>query len=573
MRIGTELIPVRAGPLTALVDGVDLRYVAHDGHELMRRIYAAVRDLAWRTVGATVLERDVQSSPDSFAMRAVLEYREGEIAFDATIDVRGTADGVIEYVIDGCALQPFAFAKIGLNLHHPIAGLVGRRWSGTSAEGPVEGLLPTHVAPQIHLREDGWDLPVFVPVTDLRLEHDAGTIALDFDGDPYEMEDQRNWSDQSLKTYSMPAQIGYSHRARAGETVRQRVRMSFAPAARMPSRARASVGPPQSSDATLELGEPLTAVMPPIGVSHRGVLGADTARQLALVRPAHVRLEVATGDADQVRELAASLSACAEIGVEAELALFLDDDPRPALARIARQLTTRLARVLVFRRDEDATPGVWIDLAREALGVDVPVGGGSYLNFAELNRNVPALGSFDAVCWAVCPQLHAFDDLSLVENLEGQAEQVRSARRFAGTKHLAVGPITLEPRERPFATPDPRQSSAVGAAWTLGSIKQLAEAGADSLTYYETSGQRGVLGFPVADVLAAASALRGGTLVRCESAEEPWLSAVAVRTASAITVLAANLCAIPRTVTVAPGGTTVGLDPYAFARVEIVDQQ
>jgi hypothetical protein len=35
--------------------------------------------------------------------------------------------------------------------------------------------------------------------------------------------------------------------------------------------------------------------------------------------------------------------------------------------------------------------------------------------------------------------------------------------------------------------------SLFGAGWTLGSIKYLAESGAESVTYYETSGWRGVL--------------------------------------------------------------------------------
>ena len=40
---------------------------------------------------------------------------------------------------------------------------------------------------------------------------------------------------------------------------------------------------------------------------------------------------------------------------------------------------------------------------------------------------------------------------------------------------------------------DVRQGSLYGLAWTLGSLKYLAESGVHSITYYETTGWRGVM--------------------------------------------------------------------------------
>ena len=48
------------------------------------------------------------------------------------------------------------------------------------------------------------------------------------------------------------------------------------------------------------------------------------------------------------------------------------------------------------------------------------------------------------------------------------------------------------PAELPDSV-DVRQSALYGAAWTAGSLKYVAEAGASSVTYYETTGWRGVL--------------------------------------------------------------------------------
>jgi hypothetical protein len=144
-------------------------------------------------------------------------------------------------------------------------------------------------------------------------------------------------------------------------------------------------------------------------------------------------------------------------------------------------------------------------------GREVPVGGGSDANFCELNRE-QALGRFapaeaDFIFWSINPQVHATDDWSVMETLEAQAATVKSARGFAGDKPLVVSPVTLKQRINPVATGpepavlpgelprpvDPRQRTLFGAAWTLGSLAALATAGVDSLTFYETTGWRGVM--------------------------------------------------------------------------------
>jgi hypothetical protein len=103
--------------------------------------------------------------------------------------------------------------------------------------------------------------------------------------------------------------------------------------------------------------------------------------------------------------------------------------------------------------------------------------------------------------------VHAFDDQSLTETLQGQQYVVKSARQFANGRQLHVSPVTFKMRFNPNATGpepepqpgelpptvDPRQMSLYGAAWTLGSIKFLSEAGADLITCYETVGPRGLI--------------------------------------------------------------------------------
>jgi hypothetical protein len=83
---------------------------------------------------------------------------------------------------------------------------------------------------------------------------------------------------------------------------------------------------------------------------------------------------------------------------------------------------------------------------------------------------------------------------------------------------LSVSSVTLKMRANPNATgpePEPapgelprqvdvRQMSLLGAGWTAGSLKYIAESNVASVTYYETTGWRGVMelegGSPVPDV-------------------------------------------------------------------------
>ena len=97
--------------------------------------------------------------------------------------------------------------------------------------------------------------------------------------------------------------------------------------------------------------------------------------------------------------------------------------------------------------------------------------------------------------------------LRVMETLRGQVATVERPRLPSDGKPIIVSPVTLKPRFntdatgsqpplRPEELPpqvDPRQNALFGAAWTLGSISNLAYAGASSLTYYETTGWKGVM--------------------------------------------------------------------------------
>jgi hypothetical protein len=101
----------------------------------------------------------------------------------------------------------------------------------------------------------------------------------------------------------------------------------------------------------------------------------------------------------------------------------------------------------------------------------------------------------------------------MLENLAGMTGALRSALAFSDGKAVCISPITLKPpagkKPAKFGSTflggntippdvDPLQASLFAAGWTLGAIKYLSEAGADRLTFFETTGWRGIIqgGFP-----------------------------------------------------------------------------
>lgn len=63
----------------------------------------------------------------------------------------------------------------------------------------------------------------FLGVESMRWERDGGEFSLNFRGDVFETEDQRNWTDASFKTYSTPLARPFPVDVRKGERVHQSV--------------------------------------------------------------------------------------------------------------------------------------------------------------------------------------------------------------------------------------------------------------------------------------------------------------------------------------------------------------
>lgn len=121
------LIPLRAGTLQMVFDDANafLRYVRSGSDELIRGIFAAVRDRNWDTPAATLSSLKCEQSATSFEISFDASVQSDDIDFLWHGTVIGTSDGSVSFQFNGVARSSFLRNRIGLCVLHPYqcAGL------------------------------------------------------------------------------------------------------------------------------------------------------------------------------------------------------------------------------------------------------------------------------------------------------------------------------------------------------------------------------------------------------------------------------------------------------------------
>jgi len=219
-------------------------------------------------------------------------------------------------------------------------------------------------------------------------------------------------------------------------------------------------------------------------------------------------------DVNWQQTLAAAIEESKSIKAPLEIALYLNKKNKNGLYEFIEmvQENANIKHIIVLQED---APFILNELLKStyqqltAALPNIPIGAGSDHFFTELNRSDLDRSIADFVSYPINPQVHAFDDTTMVENCEAPAYAVQTAlHKF--NKPVYVSPVTLKMRYSAAdnVTPlsDERQSTPFCAVWTVGSLKYLIEAGAASITYFETTGKRGLMDdesltpFPVLEV-------------------------------------------------------------------------
>jgi hypothetical protein len=571
---------LRAGPVTARLVGRDLRNVRYGEIEVAQRIYMALRDRNWGTVPGDVSDVVVEEGADGFVVRFTVTHRQHDIDLAWQGEIVGKPSGVVSYAMEATAGADMTYKLIGLNVHHGMREYAGRPCRGLTPDGPITDAFSVEVAPQ--LVADETEVPIFPPVESLTVDlTDDVSVRFDFEGDTFEFEDQRNWTDASFKSQSYPPRRGGFNTIRRGERVWQKV--TITPSGTPPAAEE------DAGSVRITLGDEIAGPIPPIGLgmaSYRRGLSQRETELLSVLRPDHLRADLQLNDKQYEGDLARAIAAATALRCGLELALHVTDDADAQLRDVASKLGgARIDRVLVFHASELATDPRWVELARERLrdvAPDALFAGGTNANFCELNRFRPSGDAEAGIVYSINPQIHAFDELSLAENIAGQAETVRTARAYGGGRPVVVSPVTLKQRFNAVATTgepdpepgelppqvDPRQMSLFAAGWTVGSLRSLLESGAAAVTWYETTGWRGVMQgdeppsvperfparagmvYPMYHVFADLAEWKDGRIVRSRSSRPLAVETLALSDDDGWRLLVANLTAEPQRVTI-----------------------
>jgi hypothetical protein len=501
-------IPVRAGPLTAEIDGTSVRRIRLGSVVVVDHIYVAVRDEQWNTIPGIVTGLEVDQSPRGFEVRFECRHTHGDMDFGWMGRLAGTRDGSISCTMDGTSLTSFRFCRIGFNVQLGAAAYAGRRFQAWSDGEPRDGLLPVLVGPQA-LR-DGSLRGLTDPFDRLSVDLGDGLGAMfAFSGDDFEIEDQRNFGESSFKVYSTPLASPWPFDSDDGDVLRQSLLLTVegptaAARRRSPDSVRIGIGP------RLEMR------MPRIGFGWAPAHGPLSEREVTSIRatrPSHLRVDVSPISEEAPELLRRASADAVTLGAGLEIALHVDEDASiatPLLRELLEPIRGLIDVVLVFTPSRgaydvgsnlSAVASVRQELETALPGV--PIGGGSNAFFASVNRTPPR-PQIGVLAFPISPTVHLRDDAAIFEGLTHLGDAISTAASAIGDVPVRVTPITIATRNGPYpggppgpsdlpASVDGRQSSLIGAAWTVGAIAALAQAGADALTFYELVGWKGVI--------------------------------------------------------------------------------
>lgn len=569
-----EFIPLVAGPLRMTFDPQNafLRYIRYGDREVLRGVYVGVRDHNWDTILPAVSNVALEQTSGGFSVTFEASCRQHEVDFSWRGAILGGADGRVTFEMEGKANSEFRRNRIGFCILHAPSEVAGRRCRVEKDDGATEeGRFPEAISPN-------------QPFMDMRAIFHEVTPGVEaevrFEGDVFEMEDQRNWTDASYKTYCTPLSEPFPVAVAPGDSVSQSVSVRL--------HGKATVVETPEPPLTLAVGTERFRPIPDIGLgmaSHGDPLTEEEIECLRILHLSHLRVDIRLAEAAWELVLLDAAAQALALSASLEVALFVSAAARAelkALASLVEKEDLPVCRWFVFHVAEPATTESRVALAREALGpLGIPIVAGTNAYFTELNRQRPPVDLVDGVCYSMTPQVHAFDDTSLMETLVGQAWTVQSAQLFSADRTIHISPVTLRARFNPNATGggqelepgalpeqvDPRQASLVGAAWTAGSLAQLAGSDVASLTYYETSGWRGLMDrstgdapdafpsvpngvFPLYHIFAWVGGMRGGQVMEATSSDMLRVQILGLRKGSWARLLIANVTGTTQTVRV-----------------------
>lgn len=503
-----------AGPWTAVLTPYGVEQVEYQGLPVSPRIFFSVRDERWRSPEILLdWKSDGTRAPTPTAVLS------GRVA-GQPIAVRGRVSVSDDALRIAFALEVESDVEVAragpcVLFEPPPPGAVittDRQSDGVCTVSEV-------IAPR----------PVVSAFTHLVIPVRDALLAVELTGASYEMEDQRNWGDATLKVYCPPLDVARPLRLGPGTprdfTLTFRIERASAQCTPRLHRPSTQV---KSDDVVLGAR---VVQRPSLGLTHPGgPLDDATLSQIATVAPAFLHLLVDLSAPNWADTLRFDLAVAASLSAPAVLTVECSDEG--ALAALADQCAGAVDVAFVFRPHEATTAEVLAEHARTAFaGSGIRVGGGSRGHYASINVAGKVPDAVEVVAIPIAGAAHDDDRRSLTTGPTSFPALVASARRLAPGREIYLGPVGLAPTFDSWSPPTVaapvreawdwghrRHATSFGAAWAIAAYAALAPLGVERICIAGTVGARGLghlsadrfVPYPLLSALQQLSALGSG---------------------------------------------------------------
>ncbi|SCK54590.1 hypothetical protein VAR608DRAFT_5580 [Variovorax sp. HW608] len=511
-----ELLRLEAGALSCEFEGGALRHVKWGRVEIARGVSYLFRDNDWGTVPAEVEDIQVETTSSRFVLTFSMKMRMPDGLLTAAARVEGSDAGTLAFDVIATPDAELSTNRCGFVVLHPAA-CAGKRLSVEHTNGKLEELgFPLEISPS----QPVFDIRAltYSPAPGMTL-HCRLEAALPHDrAGKFEMEDQRNWSDASFKTYVASLLDEWPYRLPDGVPLAQRVEFEV-------TGVSAEREKRDGHTRQLRLGEPTDHRLPALGIGVPAGISLATTNEHTALRGLGAQWWIVDADLESAR-LSEDICAVSELRRDLPVKVQLDAvvpeelSPDEAASLLRKKCDSAQLQVDAIRilpapflksfQPTDVWPNVpplevYAQAARRCFP-DSLVGGGMFTYFTELNRKRPASTALDFVGHATCPIVHAADDTSVMETIEALESILLSVRLMCPGVAYRLGPSTIasprnpygtspasnpEPRRIPLASSDPRHQGQFGAAWTAAYAAACAHAGLDVLALHHSHGPCG----------------------------------------------------------------------------------
>ncbi|MGL4406386.1 MAG: hypothetical protein ACRCT6_11530 [Notoacmeibacter sp.] len=487
------------------------------GVEVLRGAACLIRDANWGTfqVENFTQQNTLHSNGNhKYTQRFSIHQQAAFISLNLNVDPKGQ----LELTTEITANSDLVTNRAGFVVLHPIATTAGTDLAITHPDGSAtETRFPKFIAPG-------------QPAKNISgLSHQIGNIGieLEFSGEIFEMEDQRNWSDASFKTYCRPLSLPFPYVLKAGQTIRQGLVLK--------------VNLVETNQELVFEAETKTGVMPQILLA----VEADWLPEKSLwpqfkslcIQGLLLRVHAVEFETDiwhRTFEFAKAIST----PIDLELVLS-GEDFAPQIDGAAKHC----ANAGINPRHVMVLPELWLGSYQPEQGPSLAclkqcisdakaafpaarIGAGMLTNFTELNR-YPVTGG-DYITHGNTAIVHAADDVSVWQTLEALPHVFASGQMIADQRGYRLGLVSIGMRTNPYgaaladnpdrhrvamAGEDPRQQEFFAAAYGLGAAIEASLNGVEAIALAAPIGRFGLMDengpYPIFEAVKALAKLSG----------------------------------------------------------------